>query len=530
MKKILFAIILFATIIALASCGSRNRGHDEAQPIDTDYIPLQVYDYIAQPMDDSYPLIDTDCIFLQDFDSMVQLLEDTFPFFGVAERRHGIDLREILQKSREFIAGYPYSLIAKADGIDMTFMYDMGFSIDVDNLPELDAHVFWELLLGSFFLRTTSPEMLPIGHLGLLNSHEFDFFKTFFASYIAWREENSQYVNTEDVTLADFIIRALTSSNAISFYQEFIELTPDGGFTPHFALTLLLMEYFSPGLAMELYDYESFDSTDIFPEATPLRPTSTTSYAILEEGRIAYLRIPTFMPAIERTHTEYAAFVRFFRTIQNYDHLIIDIRKNLGGHTSMWYAEILYVLWPDMEYVPNMPLYAFYVDSDLGRVFADANGLWFDENSFFIFEDDYIHSSSLPYFNESDMLHFTPGTRVNINLEAHRRHPFIARRPFAGEIWLLTCSINYSSAEMFSRHAKHMNFATLVGERTGGGHTNGRMFFELPNTGIIVTWDIDYLTDTYGRSLEEFPTTPYYFNREGLCAFQTVMQMISERD
>ena len=196
----------------------------------------------------------------------------------------------------------------------------------------------------------------------------------------------------------------------------------------------------------------------------------------------------------------------------------------------MWYASIMYALWPDMEDVPSMPLYAFYVDSELGRIFADVHGLSFDGYDFFVFEDEYVYASSLPYFNEADMPRFTPGTRINTNLGAHRRNPVMSNIPFAGEIWLLICSINYSSAEMFARHAKYLNFATLVGERTGGGHTYSRLFFALPNTGIVLNWDIDYLTDAYGRSLEEFPTTPHYFNREGLCAFQTVMEMISERN
>jgi len=511
MKKILFALVLIVATVVLVGCGSRNRDSEEE------------------------PLVRTDCIFLQDFDYMIQLLEDTFPFFGVAERRHGIDLREILQESREFIAGYPYSLIAKADGVDMTFLHEMGLSIDLDNLPELDAHVFWELLYGSFIVRTISPGVLPIGHFMILDSSAFDWHRTPSFGGVDWHDTHSQYANTEEISMAYLMLRALNSPNAIRFYQEFSELTPDDGFTPHSALSLLLMEYFSPGLAMALFNYESFDATHTFPEMSLTHRTSTTSYAILEEGKIAYLRIPTFMPDIEgglteRAIIEQAALQRFYQTIQNYDHLIIDIRGNAGGHVNMWHKEILYALWPDMEDVPNMPLYAFFVDSELGRIFADTNGLWFDEYSFFLFEDDYVHASSLPYFNEADMLRFTPGARINTNFGAHRRSPFIVRTPFAGEIWLLTCSQNYSSAEMFARHAKYMNFATLVGETTGGGHAYDRMFFALPNTGIVLAWDIDYLTDAYGRSLEEFPTTPHYFNREGLCAFQTVMEMISERN
>ena len=57
-----------------------------------------------------------------------------------------------------------------------------------------------------------------------------------------------------------------------------------------------------------------------------------------------------------------------------------------------------------------------------------------------------------------------------------------------------------------------------------------RFFSALPNTGLIVSWDIDYVTDQYGRALNEFPTKPQYFNREGMDALETVLQMIEEMD
>ena len=72
-----------------------------------------------------------------------------------------------------------------------------------------------------------------------------------------------------------------------------------------------------------------------------------------------------------------------------------------------------------------------------------------------------------------------------------------------------------------------MDFATLVGKPVGGSFAP-MLYFVLPNTGIIMTWESLYLTDQYGRSLEEFPTIPHYFNRPGLDALETTLQLIAD--
>ena len=520
MKKTLFALILFAAVVAFSGCGSRNQGHDEVHSVDTDYIILQDFAYTIQPIEDTYPSIDTDCIFLQDFDYMVQLMEDTFPFFGVAERRHGVDLRELLRESREFIAGYPYSFVAIVDPTYIDMLYEYGFKLDLDNLPELNAHLFWGLLSASFFTRAASEmEDIPIGHLRVLCAEEFDLDRRRYPLSI----------------VRDHANRAFNASNAIMFYDDerfryyFSEAAFDGDNYHYLIIHWLVSMHFAPGFAEETCEIcHNMVATRKFPETAPIHHSSTISYAILEEGRIAYLRIPSFMTDPGRAIAEPFYLTFFNETIQYYDHLIIDIRGNGGGFSQIWYRGIMYTLWPDMENVPDMPLYAFYIDSELGRTLWDANVSLPCSNNFFILEADYLHARYLPYFNEEDMPLLTQGRRITTNMGAHLGNVLIPNTPFAGEIWLLTCSSNYSAAEMFAWHAKHMNFATLVGETTGGAHTHGRMWFALPNTGIVVNWDVDYLTDAYGRSLEEFPTTPHYFNREGLCAFETVMEMISE--
>jgi len=105
----------------------------------------------------------------------------------------------------------------------------------------------------------------------------------------------------------------------------------------------------------------------------------------------------------------------------------------------------------------------------------------------------------------------------------------VNRHPFHGRIWLLTDNRVGSAAALFAEQAKRTGFATLVGEPVLVAITiPTTRRFELPNTGIIVQWDVDYFTDEFGRALEEFPTAPHYFNRDGYDALETALQIINE--
>jgi len=78
---------------------------------------------------------------LYDFDYMVQLMEDTFLFFGVAECRLGIDIRQLAQETRDIIENYPASM--------QGFAEELG--IVIEDMPELDEQIFWSILYHEFF-------------------------------------------------------------------------------------------------------------------------------------------------------------------------------------------------------------------------------------------------------------------------------------------------------------------------------------------------------------------------------------------
>ena len=104
------------------------------------------------------------------------------------------------------------------------------------------------------------------------------------------------------------------------------------------------------------------------------------------------------------------------------------------------------------------------------------------------------------------------------------------RSGFDGRVWMLTDGYNFSAAQMVAEFYKNTGFATLVGETTGGAVPApwGSNFFALPNTGIVIRYDPTFVTNRYGRPLE-YGTQPHYFNRPGMDALETAVAMIGEQ-
>ncbi len=427
--------------------------------------------------------------FLNDFDYMMETMEDTFPYFGVAERRLGVDIRALGRDTRAMIENYPHSLEGLANEV----------GISLEDMPELDEHIFWSIIRHEFF-----SHFLGFAHTYPLDSGLYNRFQFPYSSPSSpLFTSHNHYAFTNPVTQR--------------FYQE------------QEALYHTLAE--EEGTLFQL----------VFRGYPPVQlPHSIVKTEIIEEDKIAYLKVPSFLSFnLNTIHT----LSTFYRNIQQYEHLIIDIRDNPGGSPDIWRMYIMKPLWWDRNNMPDMPLYAFYRGSKLGKSLGEVNLKMEAQNSRNIPGTDNLLTISeimevndLPHFNEEDVQDLAYGVRFNTsisNIEWRHMHHLgfqnIADYPFEGELWLLTNENNGSGSALFARHAKEMGFATLVGAQTGGSYTTSSgWFFALPNTGIIVRWDIDYLTDHYGRALNEFPTTPHHFNRPGMDALETVLQLIEE--
>ncbi len=425
--------------------------------------------------------------FLNDFDYMMETMEDTFPYFGVAERRLGVDIRALGRETRAMIENYPYSLEGLANEL----------GIFLEDMPDLDEHIFWSIIYHEFFSHFNQ-----FAHTFALHFGTYNYYKPNYITPLShYYTPNNNYA----------------FSNPISqrFYQE----------QKDFANTLFEEE-------RALFQF-------IFRDEPPFQLPDSVKTEIIEEDRIAYLKVSTFS---NFNITTLNNLRKFYSDIQNYEHLIIDIRDNLGGSTDLWRMLIMKPLWSDKNHMPDMPLYSFYRESKLGKFLGEENlkieaqgSRYTPESDVLLTTKEIIEKNDLPEINEADLKDLAYGVRFNTSISniewRHMRQSGfqnIPDYPFDGNIWLLTNGNNLSAASLFAQHAKEMGFATLVGEQTGGGYSTYAFHFTLPNTGIILRWDIDYLTDSDGRALNEFTTTPHHFNRPGMDALETVLQLIEE--
>jgi len=438
--------------------------------------------------------------FLEDFDYMIQAMEDTFPYFGVAERRLGVDIRTLADETRTIIENYPYSMHSHA----------IAAGLAIEDMPEMDAQVFWSIVRHEFF-----DHFAAVGNSRAL---DFDDIQTLFNFYtIPAIRVMSPYA----------VMNALvfTDPDSMRFYEEQVEL-------------FVTLSQENPALFRFLFRQDL-----PLPPRDPAPPVYTTK--ILEEGSIGYMHVSTFLVDNFRQHS--AMMDRFFRDIQHYDHLIIDIRDAGYGRVDFWRMLIMHAIWPDDDNVPDLPFYTFYRGTERARnlaedhIVTERNASRFVPDTEVVSADSVLAVGGLSQLNAADMQGLDYGVRFNTSLgylsssQFHfaQEQMLIPRAyiPFGGQIWLLTGEGNVQAAAMFARQAKYMQFATLVGETTVGGYTSTIMtHFALPNSGIILRWDIDYITDQYGRALQEFPTTPHYFNRPGMDALETVLAMIEEMD
>lgn len=465
-RVILIFLILLITIPLLAACSSTNHVNNNANT------------------------------YLDDFDYMMQTMEETFPYFGVAERKLGIDIKALGQETRSMIENYPSSMED----------YALALGIASDEMPPLDEHIFASIVRHEFFSKFT-----PFAHSMALNFNDYLFYGRVYSS------------KTHETYLPD-AYNAFSNDRTKRFYEEnralYDELKASGD-------ERILKFIFRGDEPMEI------------AERWP------TSYLIqtdiIEDNKVAYLKIASFMNFSPNAVSD--KLRKFYRDTRTYDHLIIDIRDNFGGSVDFWRMFVMNPLWKNRDEMPDMTLYAFYNNSKLAKKLADTgfviekmDSRYKPESDTVVGFDELLDGEALEQLNEDDQKTFAYGVKYSTSLKnIDYRHtmqigfPNMIETPFEGKIWLLTNKQNYSAAALFARHAKEMGFATLVGEPTGGAYSafvGG--YFALPNTGLVLRWDVDYLTDSEGRALNEFPTTPHYEVMPGLDALETTLRLIRE--
>jgi hypothetical protein len=260
--------------------------------------------------------------------------------------------------------------------------------------------------------------------------------------------------------------------------------------------------------------YSAFSISEDF------RPNNLST-DIIEDNNIAYIRlywmVNMFMDIgiwMESRQTLYD----FYYEIQDFQHLIVDLRGNGGGCRDFF---------PHLIMGPNITemLTAYFY------WFANGNTRTFQwqEHNFDIrnlslepISSEFI--ASMPYLHEDDVEWLDYYILYELRIR-----PISWSGEFNGMVWLLIDEWTGSAADSATLMSKQTGFATIVGQPTmGGGASISPVFFPLPNTGMLIRYVPIYTTDIYGRNNYEYGTAPHIFNRPGLDAMETVLELIRE--
>lgn len=220
---------------------------------------------------------------------------------------------------------------------------------------------------------------------------------------------------------------------------------------------------------------------------------------IIEEDQVAYMKINEIM-SFDPKKKDYELARDFFKEVEDYEKIIIDIRGNAGINQGYW-EEIVQLL--AQEHL-SARYYSFFKDGhrkgalDPYKISGMNIISRLDKDVLKDFPEEIERDFK---FYKKFSIHIEPWTRGNDPLE---------KIDFNGEVYLLVDRHVFSASEVFAAFAKDSGFAKLVGERTGGG-----MFFEelpiifLPQTKFAIRYSREMSMNKDGTINMEEKTLPH---------------------
>ena len=376
-----------------------------------------------------------------------------------------------------------------AHGMCINSMFE-GARDEMLNADEMDLATFNSILIRNF------TGLLGIGHFNISSPREFN---------LSQRDAILQWMDATESQLLNFraLRRRVSSHHMNRYLDEQLDALQRGDYEQVIQLDALLFER----------GREDIEITQV-----------------LEEGQIAYLAIPHFAMTSRVSRTYQEEIFSFYEDIRDYEHLIVDLRGNPGGVTDLFYQLIVR---PNIDRPFRADGYAFlrngvYLQPYLIQPFFGFRGsriLSIDTALIPVYE--MLESFDLPHLNMNDMERMDYGFRIHTNIIPDALSRFDYEPAFSGKIWVLTDHRMSSASQIAAWFAKESGFATLVGDTTGGVFGGPRIEVALPNTDFTITFDIYYVTDSYGRPLEA-GTIPHHFNRPNMDALETVLILIAE--
>jgi len=422
-------------------------------------------------------------IVLYDFDYMVNAILENSVWDNVLDRAV---LNQMEMDFSTYVLMFK-GFIEAMEPIHMTVMDEAAlrtqFPIkDGDDARSIAANYLFAVLALEF-----APPFMGIGHLGL---RTLDMYTALLTGFL--RQYHDETLDSENNLLLQMLIETYTHPSAIWLYGE-TEVDLNADVRDAFANI--------PG--------------NIIAE-------------IIVPDEVAFLRINSFLA---NPLYDDLVILPFLQEIQDFDHLILDVRSNVGG-LAMYFNE--FILRRLISQPVEIGTREFFAGGDLAVGLMDAT-LYSKLNMESVVDwsrlvsaeivtiDDFLELNNMPYFDAGDLMGLD-----YVMLSSVEITPAYDSINFGGKIWLLVDGMSMSASVLAAEALIYTGLATVVGENTSGVMGSSHMYIALPNTGIIWRIDIGYRTDAMGRSLEVYGITPDIRNFADMDALETVLALIAE--
>lgn len=216
----------------------------------------------------------------------------------------------------------------------------------------------------------------------------------------------------------------------------------------------------------------------------------------------AYVKIKSFFHYnVEKDRHK---LLNFYKENANKKNLVIDLTENNGGSISYWKDNIVS---PNID--KELELYNQYTLYKDGDIVNDEyfKKLKNGKNEYMSVTTDFSEVLKLPKIRKEDLkdlkyLEISKSIEFNVK-------PSLNERAFKGNIYILVNEHVQSSTHSFSEYCKNTGFATLIGKATGGnGPSMEPVYTQLPNSGLILMYQIDYKLNPDGTCNSEFGIAP----------------------
>jgi len=256
------------------------------------------------------------------------------------------------------------------------------------------------------------------------------------------------------------------------------------------------------------------------------------SFESMEPGKIAYMGISSFAVLFSQEESILEitdAISGFYASITDYEHLIIDIRRNSGGNPIFFFDTMIFPLMPE-DYT--------YVNFGFVSSFQAATNAFRDSHARYSFVIQCasemlsmyqlleLYNHELHQLHPTDIDAFRYGFRDAEEIIVPRiicEDGYETIKPvFSGKIWLLIDG-GASATVLIADRVLDIGLATLVGNTTSGVTGAGRLYHQLPHSGFIIQYDTIHRTNRHGRSLE-YGVDPHIFSDDPLATVLSLIQ------